>query len=276
MNCTDLSPVDMLTYVISPTVVLAGLGFGLSLIVAIGAQNAFVLRQGLRREHVGPIVAICVASDVILITAGVAGFGVVVQRAAWIIPVLTVFGSAFLVWYGAGACRRALKPAGLPIDDPTLHMPTTPDALTATGLPSGTVATLLVNDGGSAVATAIQPATDTQPTTGATPGSTTQPVSSTLRIVVLHVLALTYLNPHVYLDTLILMGSVATSYGAARWSFAIGAFLATLTWFTALGYGSRVLTPIFQRPRSWQILDALIGVMMFFLAGRLLFDLFTG
>ena len=198
---------------------LAGLGLGLSLIVAIGAQNAFVLRQGLRREHVLIVVVVCAASDAILITAGVAGLGVLIQQAGWILVVVRIAGAAFLTWYGIGAARLALKPQAFE---------------TAEGGDRMTWVAALTT-----------------------------------------VLALTWLNPHVYLDTVVLLGSIGGTYGDARWWFAIGATIGSIVWFTALGFGSRALRPLFAKPVAWRVLDALIAMVMFAIAISLVVGLFT-
>jgi len=192
---------------------LSGLGLGLSLIVAIGSQNAFVLRQGLRAQRVGAVVLVCVVSDVVLIAAGVAGAGAVVQRLPGVLDVVRLAGAAFLAAYGALAARRALRPQVLtPRDD------VAPASLAAT------------------VATAL---------------------------------ALTWLNPHVYLDTVVLLGSIAQSHPGRQWWFAAGAALGSVVWFTALGYGAALLRPLFARPGAWRVLDALIAVVMFALAASL-------
>ena len=190
--------------------VLAGLGFGLSLIVAIGAQNAFVLRQGLRREHVLAVVLVCALSDAVLILAGIAGAGAVIHAAPVVLTVVRYAGAAFLLVYGLFAARRALRPAALTADGPAVRT-----SLTAT---LGTV------------------------------------------------LALTWLNPHVYLDTVVLLGSIANTHGADRWWFGLGAMLGSVVWFTALGYGARLLQPVFARPAAWRVLDAIIAVVMVALA----------
>jgi len=200
-------------------VALAGLGFGLSLIIAIGAQNAFVLRQGLRREHVVVVVAICAISDLVLILVGVGGLGTLVQLAPWLLVVVRIGGALFLLGYGLLAARRALRPAS------TL--------------------------------------------TAATEGATT-PVAQ----VALTALALTWLNPHVYLDTVVLLGSVAGTHGDDRWWFGAGAALGSLLWFAALGFGARLLRPLFARPTSWRVLDGVIAVVMLALAVSLVVGLF--
>jgi len=198
---------------------LAGLGLGLSLIVAIGAQNAFVLRQGLRREHVLAVVAICAASDAVLIAAGVGGLGALIQQAGWLLVVVRIAGAAFLAWYGIKSAMRAIKPGTLKADEGGAGMPRA-----------------------AAVTT---------------------------------VLALTWLNPHVYLDTVLLLGSIGATYGAARWWFAAGAALGSILWFSALGFGSRALRPLFAKPVAWRILDAVIAVVMIGIAASLIVGLFV-
>lgn len=201
------------------TAIAAGLGLGLSLIIAIGAQNAFVLRQGLRREHVLLVVAVCAVSDAILIVAGIAGLGALIEQADWLLVVIRIAGAAFLTWYGIGAARRALKPKTLEADDGGDRM-TRLAALTT-------------------------------------------------------VLALTWLNPHVYLDTVVLLGSIGGTYGDDRWWFALGAVTGSILWFTALGFGSRALRPLFAKPIAWRVLDVLIAVVMFALAISLIVGLFV-
>ncbi|WP_052023079.1 LysE family transporter [Actinotalea ferrariae] len=192
---------------------LSGLGLGLSLIVAIGGQNAFVLRQGLAREHVGTVVLVCAASDVALIAAGVAGAGALVQGRPALLDGVRLAGAAFLTVYGLLAARRALR-----------H-----DTLAPRG--------------------------------GAVPASLAATATTAL--------ALTWLNPHVYLDTVVLLGSIAQSHPGRQWWFAAGAALGSIAWFTALGYGARLLRPLFSRPRAWQVLDVAIAVVMLALAASL-------
>ncbi|GAA0984248.1 Arginine exporter protein ArgO [Nocardioides aquaticus] len=192
------------------TATLTGLVTGLALIVAIGAQNAFVLRQGLARAHVGAVVAICLASDAVLIMAGVAGVGALVQQAGWLLEVVRWGGVAFLAVFGLLSLRRAARP----------------DVLRAAESGAGT-----------------------------------------RRRAVLTALALTWLNPHVYLDTVLFLGSVATTQGPdERWWFGLGAVLGSAVWFLGLGYGAHRAHRLLSRPRSWQVLDALIGVVMLLLA----------
>jgi L-lysine exporter family protein LysE/ArgO len=199
---------------------VSGLALGLGLIVAIGAQNAFVLRQGLRLEHVTVVVAVCTASDIALIAAGVLGAGAALSRVPWLIPAVCFAGAAFLLSYGFLAARRALRPSSL-----------VPDAA------------------------------------GARAG---------LAVTVVTCLALTWLNPHVYLDTVVLLGSMSSTYGAHRWEFAAGAGVGSLLWFTGLGFGARLLRPVFARPTAWRVLDALIAVVMAVLGVSLVVRGFTG
>lgn len=194
---------------------LVGAATGLSLIVAIGAQNAFVLRQGILREHVLPVVLICGLTDAILQILGAAGIGLVVERAPVLLEVIRWGGVVFLLWYAVAALRRSMNPEAL---------------VAGEGAP--------------------------------TP----------LRRVILTCLAITYLNPHVYLDTMVLMGSIANAQGdPARWWFVGGGSLASMIWFAALGYGARSLTRFFATPRAWQILDRVIAVVMVAIAARLAF-----
>lgn len=193
---------------------VAGLGTGLSLIVAIGAQNAFVLRQGLRREHVPAIVTVCAVSDLVLITAGVAGLGALVELRPGVLTAVAWAGAAFLVSYGLLAARRALRPG-----------------------------VLRARDEASA--------------------------SPSMRGSVLTCMGLTWLNPHVYLDTVLLLGSVAAGYGTHRWMFAIGAGTASVLWFCGLGFGARFARPLFARPLAWRVLDSAIAVTMIVLGIRI-------
>ncbi|GAA3830134.1 LysE/ArgO family amino acid transporter [Nocardioides panacisoli] len=195
------------------TAAAAGLATGLTLIVAIGAQNAFVLRQGLARRHVGAVVAVCALSDVVLIGAGVVGIGTIVERAPVVLTVLRWLGVAFLAAYGVRSLLSARRA----------------DGLEAASRGASTRV--------SAIATAA---------------------------------ALTYLNPHVYLDTVLLLGSVANQHGVdGRWWFAVGAATGSVIWFSGLGYGARAAHGLLARPRAWQVLDLAIGVGMLCFAGGL-------
>lgn len=185
---------------------LIGFATSLSMIVAIGAQNAFVLRQGIRREHVGPVVLICALSDALLITAGIIGLGTALQSRPTALTITKFAGAAFLVCYGILAFKRAVRPR--------------------TGLAAATSA----------------------------PGR--------LRSTLLACLGFTYLNPHVYLDTVVLLGVLANQQGGGRWLYGAGAVTASFLWFSGLGFFARKLGPLFARPRSWQFLDGGIAAVM--------------
>jgi L-lysine exporter family protein LysE/ArgO len=192
---------------------LGGLVAGLSLIVAIGAQNAYVLRQGLLRSHVAPVVAVCAVSDLVLIAAGVTGIGAIVAHAGWVLTVVRWFGVVFLVWYAVGSLRRARHAESL-------------------GMAEGTGS----ERRGPVVGRAV---------------------------------ALTWLNPHVYLDTVLLLGSIAQGYHADRWWFAVGAGIGSVAWFSVLGFGARLAAPLLALPRAWQVLEVLIALTMLVIALKL-------
>jgi L-lysine exporter family protein LysE/ArgO len=194
---------------------LAGFATSLSLIVAIGAQNAFVLRQGLRREHVLPVVLTCALSDAVLISSGIVGLGALLTRSQLALDIAKYGGAAFLYSYAFLAAKRAFKPGAI---TPADHAP------------------------------------------------------AALRTVVLACLGFTYLNPHVYLDTVVLLGSLANQQGTNnRWFYGLGAVTASFTWFFALGFFSRNLTPLFAHPHAWRLLDTAIALLMTTLATYLLF-----
>jgi L-lysine exporter family protein LysE/ArgO len=193
---------------------LAGLGFGLSLIVAIGAQNAFVLRQGLIRNHVLIIVVICAVADALLIFAGIAGLGALIASIQWLLPTIELVGGLFVATYGVFAATRALSS----------------ESLAPTGQSAGL----------------------------------------TLAVAITTTLGLTLLNPHVYLDTVLLLGSVASTYGLNRWWFGLGASIGSFAWFFSLGFGARLLKPVFAKPVAWRILDIAIAIVMFAIAATLL------
>jgi L-lysine exporter family protein LysE/ArgO len=200
--------------VMLPSAFFTGLALGLTLIIAIGAQNAFVLRQGLRREHVGPLVLFCAAADALLMAAGVAGLAGLLGERPQLARGLALLGALFLTGYGLRALWRARRPGKLTTTD------------------------------------------------GARLG---------LGPVLAQAAAFTLLNPHVYLDTVLLVGSVGAQQPAAgKPAFVAGAALSSALWFTALGYGARALAPLFAKARAWQVLDALIGVTMLVLAATLL------
>ncbi|MGJ3562140.1 LysE/ArgO family amino acid transporter [Streptomyces sp. INA 01156] len=197
------------------TTAATGFGTGLSLIVAIGAQNAFVLRQGVRREAVLAVVGICAVSDAALIALGVGGVGALVVAWPGALTAVGWIGGLFLLGYGLLAARRVIRPGGA--------------GLRAEG----------------------------------------EAVRSRRRAV-LTCLAMTWLNPHVYLDTVFLLGSVAADHGPLRWTFGLGAVLASLCWFTALGFGAGLLSRFLARPTAWRILDGLVATTMIVLGGTLI------
>ncbi len=186
-------------------VVLTGFATTMALIAAIGAQNVFVLRQGIRGEHVMPVVALCAVSDLVLIFAGIAGFGALIAAHPDVVVVAKYGGALFLIGYGVLAARRAMKPGTLtPSDAAPVRL-------------AGVLATCL---------------------------------------------ALTFLNPHVYLDTVILLGALANEHQDGRWLFGVGAVTASVVWFTGLGFGAKRLGRFFATARTWRILDGLIAAMM--------------
>ena len=193
---------------------VAGFFTGLSLIIAIGAQNAYVLRLGLMRHHVFAVVLFCAVSDAALIIAGVAGLGALIQQLPLLLEIFRYAGAAYLVWFGIGAVRRAINPKTLEAQGEALPLIKT----------LGTMA------------------------------------------------ALTWLNPHVYLDTVILLGSIGNQFQPNQWWFALGGALASFVWFFSLGYGAKLLSRFMSSVRFWQVLDMAIAVVMFTIAGTLLFS----
>ncbi|PLZ04366.1 amino acid transporter [Burkholderia sp. WAC0059] len=192
-----------------------------SLIVTIGAQNAFVLRQGILRSHVGKIVVLCTLSDFVLIAAGVAGASALVERFPAFVHLMLYAGLAWLTWFGLGALRRALRPGHAALDTTTTA------------------------DAGNATAQTAQRGPS----------------------VVLMTLAFTWLNPHVYLDTFLLIGTAgAREPQPARLAFALGAMSVSAIWFVGLGYGARALAPLFRRALAWRVLDGAIGGMVLLIA----------
>jgi L-lysine exporter family protein LysE/ArgO len=186
-------------------VVLSGFATTMALIAAIGAQNACVLRQGIRGEHVLPVVAVCTVSDLVLIAVGIAGFGAIVTAHPDVVTAVRWAGVAFLVGYGLLAAKRALRPGSLtPSDDAPSRL-------------AGVLATCL---------------------------------------------AMTFLNPHVYLDTVVLLGALANEHRDSRWLFGAGAVTASAVWFTGLGFGAKRLSRFFASPRTWRVLDGGIAAMM--------------
>jgi L-lysine exporter family protein LysE/ArgO len=197
----------------SPTVFATGFSIGLSLILAIGAQNAFVLRQGLRGEHVFWICLTCAVSDAALIALGVSSFQTIAAISPMIDPVMRLAGAAFLIWYGARSALSAIRSSEALIVAAGSHM--------------------------------------------------------TLNAALATTLALTWLNPHVYLDTVVLLGTISTQYPGQQIAFAVGAMTASFVFFFSLGYGAAWLRPLFARPQAWRLLEAAIALTMWIIAARL-------
>lgn len=209
------------------SVFAAGVGLGASVIIAIGAQNAFVLRQGIRRNHVLAVVATCVLCDWALIAGGAAGFGALIGAFPLVTRVAAWAGAAFLVAYGAMALRSAFKPAAVIAEESAAADSAGAEASAATRI-------------------------------------------STVRSTVIATLAVSLLNPHVYLDTVVLLGGLAAQYAAPmRLWFALGAMLASALWFFGLGFGARFLAPLFERPAAWRVLDVAVGAVMWWIASGL-------
>jgi L-lysine exporter family protein LysE/ArgO len=186
----------------------------LSLIIAIGAQNAFVIRQGLTKKHVFLVVAICAVSDALLILLGVAGLGALIAGLPWLLETIRWFGVAYLTWFGIKSLMSAFKS----------------QSLDATGMQSASAKT-----------------------------------------VVLSVLGFTFLNPHVYLDTVILLGSIGNQFGQDKWWFALGGAVASVLWFSSIGFGAKAASRFMSKPVFWKVLDSVIAAVMFSIAIMLAF-----
>lgn len=241
------------------SIILLGLGTTLALITAIGAQNAFLLKQGILGRPMLPLIVFCILADAVLYAAGIGGMGYMVEKAPWVQTVLLWGGVIFLTAYGAMAAKRAIWPSGealvVTAEDavgPNAHFPDQASSEPATGDDTGGIA---VRQRTSAPSKATK---------------TTQPTVFSL---LMTCAAMTFLNPHTYLDTMVLIGSVGNQQGeTGRWVFLIGAVLGSTIWFFALGLGSRLLRPLFARPGTWRILDAIIALIMFSLAAHLILD----
>lgn len=195
---------------------ITGFALGLSLIVAIGAQNAFVLRQGILRQHVLVLCMICAVSDAVLIAIGVAGVGAIIASSPNLLMIIRMAGAAFLLWYAFVAIRRAMNPEGL-----EANVKSSPSRKAAIGT----------------------------------------------------CLAFTFLNPHVYVDTVLLVGASAPHEGTAKLAYAVGAILASFVWFFGLGYGAQFFEPVFKKPKAWQVLDTMICIVMLLIAFSLVYPL---
>ncbi len=194
--------------------IIPGLLAGLSLIIAIGAQNAFVIRQGLTKKFVLLTVLICAFSDALLIALGASGLGALIKSNKNVLEFVRWFGVVYLLWFAFKSAKSALKKE-------------------------------VLNSAGEA--------------------------SADRKSVILTVLALTFLNPHVYLDTVILLGSISNQFGSDKWFFVIGAMLASFIWFTAIGFGAKSASKFMSRPIFWKILDSIIAAIMLSIAALLAF-----
>lgn len=197
-------------------ITIKGFTVTFSLILAIGAQNAFVLKQGLKKEFVFAIISLCIFIDVVLISSGVFGIGYIVQQNPFALKVIAIFGMLFLSWYGLSSLYAAVKGEHLTLDDKNN--------------------------------------------------------TKSLKEVLILVLVFSLLNPHTYLDTILLIGGIGASYIIFddKILFLLGCFLASAAWFILLGYGSRILIPLFEKSITWRILDTLIAAMMFYIAFTLI------
>lgn len=193
--------------------IATGFGAGLALIIAIGAQNVFVLRQGIRQEHVSLVVLFCMLSDIVLIAGGIYGIGTVITAVPAVVVVIRLGGAVFLIFYGVLAAKRASRPSTLTADSGHGRL--------------------------------------------------------SRKAVLLTLTALTWLNPHVYLDTVLLLGTLANQHGDLRWWFGAGAALGSVIWFSALGYSAKLLRPVFAKPGAWRVLDGLVAAVMLFLGVKL-------
>ncbi|MCS4489786.1 LysE/ArgO family amino acid transporter [Corynebacterium sp. ES2794-CONJ1] len=221
------------------SIVIAGFLLGISIIVAIGPQNALIIRQGIKREAVGAVVAVCLISDILLIFGGTAGVGAIIERAPIILTILKYAGASYLAWFGLSCFRDAFKPKGgsMVIEQSS---PTAPvDGASGSG----------------GVQVKVRPQQRTR--------TWTKPV--------LAALAFTWLNPAAYIDALIMLGGMANQYGTSgRWYFATGALIASVVWFPLIGFGSSYFSHILAKPSSWRIINAAIGCIMAVMCVRLL------
>lgn len=243
------------------TVFLTGLLTCLALSVAIGAQSAFVLRQAIRREHLAAVLAVCIAGDAVLIMAGTAGVGVVTDRAPWLLEVLRWAGAAYLVWFAVSSFRSAFTAQRLdvdvadesaetagPVDGP--HPPERAEAAPAEPTTGG-------------VALATRTATRTRPVARALRRPTP------LLRVALTAFAVSWVNPQAIVDSTVMLGSLAATFGPNRWAYAGGAVVGSALWLLALGLGARALAPVLNTPRTWRVIDVAVGCVVLVVAGAL-------
>ncbi|MGD6979239.1 MULTISPECIES: LysE/ArgO family amino acid transporter [Citricoccus] len=241
------------------TIFLTGLLTCLALIVAIGAQSLFIMRQAIRRDRLMLTLAVCLAGDLVLIFAGTAGVGVVAERAPWVLQALTWAGVAYLLWFASRSFRSAFAPRRTepPVPDAG------PAGVDEDPAGEGVPAVRPRDEGGAGgVAVATRPALAVRLRArerSATPA----------HVVVLTALSVSMLNPHAILDTVVMLGTLANSYGADKWVFAAGAVTGSALWFLTLGLGARALAPVLDTPRTWRIVDLVVGVVMVAIAAKL-------
>ncbi len=226
------------------SVLLAGFALGLSLIIAIGPQNAYIIKMGIKRDHVGAILLACLLSDVILITGGTAGVGVLVERFPTALVVVKYLGAAYLIYFGFTCFRDAFKKE----QDSLVIEETAP------------VAQVVEDNSGNSGASGTSVLTKIRPRVRS--NSWVKPV--------LGALALTWLNPLAYVDALVMLGSIANQYGDQRWVFAGGAILASSVWFPSLGFGAWKLSHVLAKPTTWRVVNIVIGCVMLALTAKLL------
>lgn len=241
------------------TIFLTGLLTCLALIVAIGAQSLFIMRQAIRRDRLMLTLAVCLAGDLVLIFAGTAGVGVVAERAPWVLQVLTWAGVAYLLWFAFGSFRSAFASRRTEPPLPGAG----PAGVDEEPEGEGATAVRPRDEGGAGgVAVATRPALAVRLRARAR-------ASTPVHVVVLTALSVSMLNPHAILDTVVMLGTLANSYGADKWVFAAGAVTGSALWFLTLGLGVRALAPVLDTPRTWRIVDLVVGVVMVAIAAKL-------
>ncbi|WP_426705295.1 LysE/ArgO family amino acid transporter [Corynebacterium auriscanis] len=259
-------------------VMLQGFLLWISLIVALGPQNALIIKQGLRRHALGPVIAVCMLSDCLLVIGGIAGVDFIVGRVPWLLQVLRWAGVAFLLWFAFVNFKEARTPRGIMAADapngdsftdatlsPTSHTPQAVDTLGSADTP--------VDGGSSQVATLTRTSTavsmEHAPAQNQLPTQTQLPNRESIRKPVLAAIAMSWLNPGAFVDGFVMLGGVAHQYGDLAWALGIGALVATLTWFPALGFGARAMSRHLAKPSVWQKINVGIGIMMVIIAARL-------